>query len=690
VEACTRPWRLLLRVAGPFARLNDEQRRVVEHGFEGDDPTVAAGVARGDVAPLLVVAGAGSGKTTTLAARVARLVLAGAAPDRILLLTFSRRAAAELDRRVGRALHEALGLGPSTRPPSLAWCGTFHSVGARLLRELGPRIGLDPAFTIDDRGDAEDALHVVRQRLTLGAATGRRFPQKATCLAILSRCVNATEPLAQVLDRRYPWCREHAGDLARLFAAYTEAKLADRVLDLDDLLAWWAEAMTDAGVAAAIGSRFDHVLVDEYQDTNRLQASIVHRLRPGGRGLAVVGDDAQSIYSFRAAEVRNMLDFAAHVGRDVVVRTLLCNHRSTVPILDAANGVIGLAREGYAKRLAGDRGRDDPRPTLVRAAGLAEQAEWVATRVLALRESGLRLRDQAVLFRSASHAHALEVELTRRGIPFVKFGGLAFLESAHVRDVLAVLRLAQNPRGRRAALRALQLVRGLGPALAERLVAAIASGEDPFAPLRDFVPPPAARAAWSAFSVLVDGLAAGRIRWPADLEHIASWYTPVLERLHPADATPRIADLVQLAAIARGFPSRARFLAEIALDPPGATSDHAGPPSRDEDWLTLSTIHSAKGQEWSAVTILSVVDGCIPPTWRPARTRRSRRSVGSLRRDDPRPRPSAPRRAAALSCRQAAPLRGAPRLGWPEPLLACRTRPALFRRCRAAGRHGLV
>ena len=595
-----------------FASLNDEQRRVVEHGLESGEADDVAAVARGDVAPLLVVAGAGSGKTTTLAARVARLVLAGARPDRILLLTFSRRAAAELDRRVGRALHDALGLRPTARPPSLAWCGTFHSVGARLLREFAPRIGLDPAFTVDDRGDAEDALHAVRQGLGLGAATGRRFPQRATCLAILSRCVNAREPLAQVLDERFPWCREHAADLGRMFAAYTDAKLADRVLDLDDLLAWWAEAMADDAVAAAVAARFDHVLVDEYQDTNRLQAAIVHRLRPHGRGLAVVGDDAQSIYSFRAAEVRNILDFAAHVGSDLVVRTLVRNHRSTVPILAAANGVIALAREGYAKRLAGDRGSEDPKPSLVRCAGVPEQAEWVATHALALRESGLRLRDHAVLFRTASHAHALEIELTRRGIPFVKFGGLAFLEASHVKDVLAVLRLAQNPRGRRSALRAVQLVRGLGPAAAERLVREIADADDPFAAVRSFQPAPASRAAWSAFAVLLDVLVAEGGRWPLDLERIAAWYAPVLERLHPADAGARSADLAQLSAIARGFPSRARFLTEIALDPPGATSDHAGPPSRDEDWLTLSTIHSAKGQEWSAVTVLSVVDGCIP------------------------------------------------------------------------------
>ena len=299
-----------VRVLSPAARpgallagLNDAQQRAAAFG-------VGAGGGAAPIGPLLIVAGAGSGKTLTLAARVARLVLAGADPTRLLLLTFSRRAALEMERRVGRVLHEALGLAAMQQAPRLAWCGTFHAVGARLLRGVAPRIGLDESFTVDDRTDSEDLMHLLRQRS--GFASGaRRFPQKGTCLAIYSRVVNAKRSLADVLAETFPWCRDHEAALRRLFAAYTAEKQAQRVLDFDDLLVWWAEAMADPLVGAQIASRFDHVLVDEYQDTNRLQAEIVFRLRPDGSGLTVVGDDAQAIYSFRAAEVRNILDFAA-------------------------------------------------------------------------------------------------------------------------------------------------------------------------------------------------------------------------------------------------------------------------------------------------------------------------------------------------------------------------------------------
>ena len=298
-----------LRVLSPDARaasvldgLNVAQQHAAGFGIGRD------GVA--SIGPLLIVAGAGSGKTLTLAARVARLVVAGADPTRLLLLTFSRRAALEMERRVGRVLHEALGLASRQQAPRLAWCGTFHSVGARVLRSVAARIGLDESFTVDDRADSEDLIHLLRQRLGL-ASGGRRFPQKGTCLAIYSRAVNARKPLADVLAETFPWCREHEAALRRLFAAYAEEKQAQRVLDFDDLLVWWAEAMADPVVGAQVASRFDHVLVDEYQDTNRLQAEIILRLRPDGTNLTVVGDDAQAIYSFRAADVRNILDFAA-------------------------------------------------------------------------------------------------------------------------------------------------------------------------------------------------------------------------------------------------------------------------------------------------------------------------------------------------------------------------------------------
>ncbi|HZW72288.1 MAG TPA: ATP-dependent helicase, partial [Caldimonas sp.] len=354
----------------------------------------------------------------------------------------------------------------------------------------------------------------------------------------------------------------------------------------------------------------DHVLVDEYQDTNRIQAEIVQALRPDGRGLTVVGDDAQSIYSFRAAEVRNILDFAAQFDPPATVLTLEQNYRSTAPLLAASNAVIALAAERHVKQLWSD-GRTGERPSLVWVDDEATEAAWVAERVLALRESGLALKSQAVLFRSSHHSNALELELARRGIPFVKYGGLRFLDAAHVKDVLAVLRFAANPHGERAGLRALQLVPGVGPAIAERVLAAIAAGGDVVERLRDVAVPAALASAWHEFVDLYAALRGARSPWPGELAAVERWYRPLLERLHD-DAAPRAADVAHLVRLAGGYPSRERFLTELTLDPPAATSDEAGVPLLDEDYLILSTIHSAKGQEWKAVYVLNAVDGCIP------------------------------------------------------------------------------
>jgi DNA helicase II / ATP-dependent DNA helicase PcrA len=443
----------------PFATLHDEQRAAVEHGIGDAHPP-----------PLLVIAGAGTGKTTTLAARVARLVLAGADPNRILMLTFSRRAAHEMEHRAGRLLHAALGLRGTQRAPALAWSGTFHAVGARLLREHAGAIGLSAQFTILDRGDAEDLMGMVRQELGL-AASARRAPAKATCLAIYSRVVNARQAVDAAVAGHFPWCMGWEDELRRLFRAYVHAKQNQHELDYDDLLLYWLQMMDEPALAADVGARFDHVLVDEYQDTNRLQAAIVRALRPDGRGLTVVGDDAQAIYAFRAAEVRNILDFAAQFEPPAQVVALTRNHRSTQPVLDAANAVIALAGAGFTKALWSDRGGE--RPLLVTVADEMAQARWVAERVLAMREGGLALKSQAVLFRAGHHSAALELELTRRDIPFVKFGGLRFLEAAHVKDLLAVLRWVQNPRSRLAGLRVAQLMAGMGPAAARRLLDAI-------------------------------------------------------------------------------------------------------------------------------------------------------------------------------------------------------------------------
>jgi DNA helicase-2/ATP-dependent DNA helicase PcrA len=572
--------------------LNEAQFRAVTHG----------------PSPLLVIAGAGSGKTNTLAHRVAHLVVNGADPRRILLLTFSRRAAAEMQKRVERICANSLGMSSGAIIDALHWAGTFHAIGARLLREHAVAIGLDPQFTIHDREDSADLLNIVRHELGLSQAKSR-FPAKGTCIAIYSRVVNAEEPLEAVLKSTFPWCGMWAAELRDLFAAYVETKQRQNVLDYDDLLLYWAAMMRDGGIAAALGERFDYVLVDEYQDTNRLQASILLALTPSGTGLTVVGDDAQSIYSFRAATVRNILDFPQSFAPPAAIVTLDRNYRSTQPILDAANAVISEAEERFTKNLWTER-RSALKPQLVAVRDEAAQANYVVERVLEQRESGMQLKQQAVLFRSSSHSGPLEIELTRRNIPFVKYGGLKFLDAAHVKDMLALMRFVENPRDRVAAFRVLQLLPGVGPTSAGKVVDELIASSAPFDALGNVAPPRAAEG-WPDFVALAAELKSGTVGWPAELERARLWYEPLMENTYD-DAAVRMLDLHQLAQIASGYRSREQFLTELTLDPPDATSDQSGPPLLDEDYLILSTIHSAKGQEWRSVHVLNVVDGCIP------------------------------------------------------------------------------
>ncbi len=578
--------------------LNPEQRRAVEHGVNAD----------GHVGPpLLVIAGAGSGKTNTLAHRVAHLIVRGADPRRILLMTFSRRAASEMSKRVERIARKVLGNNAGIMTDALSWTGTFHGIGARLLREYADQIGLNTAFTIHDREDSADLMNLVRHERGF-SKTESRFPAKGTCLSIYSRCVNAEAELEQVLGAHYPWCSGWSNELKELFAAYVEAKQKHNVLDYDDLLLYWTQMMSDAAIADDVGGRFDHVLVDEYQDTNRLQSSVLLALKPGGRGLTAVGDDAQSIYSFRAATVRNILDFPAQFSPKAEIVTLDRNYRSTQPILSAANGVIDLAKERFTKNLWTER-TSSAKPRLVAVRDEADQARYIVERILENREEGALLKQQAVLFRTSSHSGPLEIELTRRNIPFVKFGGLKFLDAAHIKDMLALLRFVENPRDRVAGFRVMHLLPGVGPASAQRILDRMAEAADPLEALATLPSPPRAGDDWTIFVETIGNLRYSE--WPADLERARLWYEPHLDRIHE-DAEIRRADLIQLEQIAGGYASRERFLTELTLDPPDATSDQAGVPLLDDDYLILSTIHSAKGQEWKSVYVLNVVDGCMP------------------------------------------------------------------------------
>ena len=584
-----------------LSELNSAQRSAAIYGIPSDEKV-------GCTPPLLVIAGAGTGKTKMLTHRVAHLILSGADPRRILLLTFARRMAAEMTRRVEHICARAF-KGRSTIPAdAVEWSGTFHAMGAKLLRLHAETIGLDPSYSIVDRSDAEDLMDVVRDELRL-SETRSRFPKKSTCLAIYSYTVNAQTPLRQTLTSAFPWCVDWESDLMNLFGGYVAAKQAQGVLDYDDLLLYWAKMSEIPEVAQLVARRFDHILVDEYQDTNALQATILRGLKPEGLGLTVVGDDAQSIYSFRSATVRNILDFPAQFDPPAITLKLEQNYRSTQPILEACNRVISHASEGYPKTLYSKR-QDGGKPLLAMVPDEASQVDFVIDRVLVNREAGMELKEQAVLMRASSHSSQLEIELTRRNIPFVKFGGLKFLEAGHIKDVLAILRWAENPKDQIAGRRVLKLVPGVGSAIARRALTLLNGAERGFTTLAGFVPPKAAAATWSELLRLMNDLAVSK-EWVSEIERLRLWYDPLLA-LHYESTHTRAGDLDQLEKIATQHPSRLAFLSDLALDPPEAVGAEAGPPIKDEDWLILSTIHSAKGQEWKAVYILNVIDGCIP------------------------------------------------------------------------------
>jgi DNA helicase-2/ATP-dependent DNA helicase PcrA len=574
-----------------LSSLNEQQRAAARFGND----------------PLLIIAGAGTGKTNTLAHRVACLIDGGIHPGRVLLLTFSRRAAAEMGRRVEMIL-SAADSKTAAAAASRIWGGTFHSIANRLLRVHSQSMGLGENFTVIDRSDAEDLVNEVRSEIDLDKGNVR-FPRKGTCLSIYSRCVNAQEPIDATLRGHFPWCNGFDDDLKRLFQAYVKRKQEQNILDYDDLLLYWSHLMQEPALAEEVGRRFDAVLVDEYQDTNALQAAILQRLCPQGRGLTVVGDDAQSIYSFRAATVHNILDFPKTYPGATVLK-LEQNYRSVQPILDATNAVIAMCPHRYNKDLFSTRSSRQ-KPRLVTLADEDQQCDYLIRRCLEHLEAGILLKKQAVLFRAAHHSDALEVELSRRNIPFVKYGGLKFLEAAHVKDVLSILRLAENPRDTTSAFRVLQLLDGVGPAHAKRAIAHLSAGGHSFDSWEQFLPPPAAMSQWPAFVAMLQRIAPDTLPLAEQIAQVRQFYVPVLERRYDQSHV-RARDIEQLEQIARNFQSRCQILSDLTLDPPASTQDLAGPPLREEDYLILSTIHSAKGCEWDCVYLIHAADGNIP------------------------------------------------------------------------------
>ncbi len=589
-----RPW---------LDELNEEQRAAATH-------------ARG---PLLILAGAGTGKTTTLCARVAWLVSEGVPSERILLLTFTRRASREM-------LQRARGLVPAS---SRVLGGTFHSVAHRLVRRHASALGLPGGFGVLDAGDAADVLDLLREEH--GHAQAKtRFPRKGTLLDIYSRTINAQEPLSGVIEAHFPWCSDHREAISTLFKAYTARKKALGVIDLDDLLLFWRALAADEVIGPRLAASFDHVLVDEYQDVNGLQVDIVRSLGASGPAVTAVGDDFQAIYGFRSASAAHILDFPAHFGGTRVV-TLERNYRSTQPVLDAANAVAAQASRAFKKQLRADR-PGGVRPRVIHVRDEAAQAEEVCTRVLEAREQGSELRAQAVLMRTSHDSDMLELELHRRRIPFVKYGGLRYLEAAHVKDFIALLRLADNGADDVAWFRILQLVEGVGPASARRAMEAMNGGERQLAAaVRDEVGEgrlaavPDRLAAWpharealpararAGADAVIAALRAARDEPRAGprAEGLRDVLAPLVKLRYP-DGALRLQDLDQLVDAAHQANEPRHFVAELVLDPPSSSADLAQPPHLDEDYLVLSTIHSAKGLEWDSVHVLAVYDGNFP------------------------------------------------------------------------------
>jgi DNA helicase-2/ATP-dependent DNA helicase PcrA len=553
--------------------------------------------------PSLVIAGAGSGKTRTLVYRVAYLIDSGIDPSQILLLTFTRKSAQEMLDRAG----ELIGV-RSERVRG----GTFHSVANMLLRRYGRSIGLEPGFTILDRGDAEDLIALVRAQLGLNEKD-KRFPRKGTIAEMFSKSENTLRPLDEIVVEEFNHFADHLDALGQLQRGYQTSKRQRQLVDYDDLLVLLRRLlMEDEGVRRTISSLYRYILVDEYQDTNRLQADVVRHLASTHQNVMVVGDDAQSIYGFRGATFKNIMEFPSLFPGTTMYK-LEENYRSTQPILNLANTIIEEAKEKYSKHLF-TRKLDGPLPVLVEAAGENAQSRFIVQKILELREEGVPLGEMAVLFRSSFHSFDLEIELSRHGLPFVKRGGVKFIETAHVKDLLAHLRVVANPLDAVSWHRVLMLVEGVGPKKAKDVMAALVKSPNPYHALLNEMTGRSGKGLRDLALALESLAGAGDLHPAEQVNHIYEYYLPILKAQYD-DYPKRTRDLDHLQTIAEGYQEVETFLSDLALEPPDGSAVGAEAPDRDDERLVLSTIHSAKGLEWHCVFVIWIVDGRFPSVY---------------------------------------------------------------------------
>lgn len=551
------------------------------------------------VGPHLVIAGAGSGKTRVLVYRVAYLVEQGVRPEEILLLTFTRKAAAEMLRRASLIL--------DNRCDRVSG-GTFHSFANIILRKYAAFLGLSNNFTILDRSDAEDTINLIRTKLGFHKAQ-KRFPKKGALCALLSKSVNKSENIKKVLYADYPHFMEWEDQIIKIRDEYAVYKRLKSLLDYDDLLVYLRKLLLEfEQVRLQLAKKYRYIMVDEYQDTNKLQAQIVYFLAAESKNIMVVGDDAQSIYAFRGANFKNIIDFP-NVFKDARIITLEENYRSTQSILNLTNELIACAEEGFEKMLY-TRKPGDKLPVYAETQDEHGQSEYIADKILALREEGVELAEIAVLFRSGWHSNDLEIELASRNIPFVKYGGQKFVEAAHIKDMLSYLRIAQNVFDQVSWYRLLLLLPGIGPKTAEGIILQVAGPQgNRKVDTRDkvFARTPSLAALFELFKKIDTNS-----RNPAQmLELCIEHYHPLLKDKYD-DFDKRLNDIDSLVHIASRYKSLEQFLTDMALEPPERNIIQAGIKDKDDSSVVLSTIHSAKGLEWHTVFIIYLAEGHLP------------------------------------------------------------------------------